>query len=184
MSHGMVNIPSRLVPFEDAQQEPDVIRLEHTYAQLHEKLKSKREFKLHQFTQQQHFFKTTDEFKSLGVPAKHVMQIHGFVESKQVNPVCFSKSFVLVPDSGAEEPAALLIDTMYEKEVIGLGTIDIHNKPSMFALRSHGGMLRVETLLPLDKIGSEAKPVNEVLDKTLIEALESFEESVTTTPAP
>jgi non-homologous end joining protein Ku len=109
------------------------------------------------------------------------MQIHGFVESKQVNPVCFSKSFVLVPDSGAEEPAALLIDAMYEKEVIGLGTIDIHNKPAMFALRSHGGMLRVETLLPLDKIGTDAKPASKVLDKALIEALENFEETVTTT---
>jgi non-homologous end joining protein Ku len=175
----MVNIPSRLVPFEVADEEPDVIRLERTFEELKTKLKAKREFKLHQFTQQQHFFKTTDEFKSMGVPAKHVMQIHGFVEAKQVNPVCFSKSFILVPDSGVEEPVALLIDAMAEKEVIGLGTIDIHNKASMFALRSHAGLLRVETLLPLDQIGTEKEPAKKVLDKTLIEALADFEESVT-----
>jgi non-homologous end joining protein Ku len=181
MSFGMVNIPSRLVSLEDANQEPDVIRLERTYEDLHEKMKAKREFRLHQFTQQQHFFKTADEFKSLGVPAKHIMQIHGFVESKQVNPICFNKSFVLVPDNGGEEPAAMLMDAMFEKEVTALGTIDIHNKPALFAMRSHRGMLRVDTLLPLEKIGTKANPASDVLDPKLIEALENFEESVSPT---
>jgi non-homologous end joining protein Ku len=170
----MVNIPSFLVPAEEAAT--DLERHDRVFEEVRERNKTKRDFKIHQFTQQQHFFKDTGNLKSLPVPAKHVMQIHGFLPTNEINPVCYDKSFVLLPENGATEPLVLLIDALEEKGFVGLGTISLKNKPTMCAVHTKRGFLMVETLLFPDEISKETAASH--LNKTLKEALETFEENV------
>ncbi|HEY9733548.1 MAG TPA: Ku protein [Drouetiella sp.] len=172
-SFGMVNIPSYLVPQDQSQQE--VERFKPAFDEIREKNKSKREFKIHQFTQQQHFFKDLSDLKTLAIPAKHVMQIHGFLPSKEIDPVCYDKSFMLFPESGATEPLVLLIDALEEKEFVGIGTIYLRNKPIMLAVQARRGFLLVNTLLYPDQINTGA--AND-LNKALKEFLEAFEKKV------
>ncbi|MBS1956474.1 MAG: hypothetical protein JST89_19965 [Cyanobacteria bacterium SZAS-4] len=172
-SFGMVNIPSFLLPSDETEGEVDSLR--ETFAEIREKNREKRNFKIHQFTQQQHFFKDLGDLKSLTLPAKHVMQIHGFLPLKEIDSGCYDKSFMLLPESGAAEPLVLLIDALAEKELIGIGTIHLRNKPTMCAAQTKRGFLMVNTLLSPDQISDEDASH---LNKTLKEALEAFEKNV------
>lgn len=173
-SFGMVNIPSFLLPSDESESEIDL--LAPTFAEIREKNREKRNFKIHQFTQQQHFFKDLGELKSATLPAKHVMQIHGFLPIKEIDSVCYDKSFMLLPESGAAEPLVLLIDALAEKELIGIGTIHLRNKPTMCAVQTKRGFLVVNTLLYPDQLSDEGASSH--LNKTLKEALENFEKKV------
>jgi DNA end-binding protein Ku len=173
-SFGMVNIPSFLVPTEEAETE--IERHGHVFDDMREKNREKRAFKIHQFTQQQHFLKDTGNLKSLPVPQKHVMQVHGFLPLNEINPVCYDKSFMLLPESGATEPLVLLIDALEEKAFVGLGTINLKNKPTMCAVYAKRGFLMVDTLLFPDQLSKESAASH--LNKTLKEALETFTENV------
>ena len=173
-SFGMVNIPSFLVPSDDTQHEID--RHGPTFEEIREKNRTKRDFKIHQFTQQQHFFKDLGDLKSLAVPAKHVMQIYGFLPAKEIDSACYDKSFMLLPETGATEPLVLLIDALAEKEFVGIGTIHLRNKPTMCAVNAKRGFLMVETLLYPDQLSDEGTASH--LNKTLKEALEIFEKKV------
>ncbi len=110
------------------------------------------------------------------MPAKHVMHIHGFLPAKEIDPVCFDKSFMLLPESGAAEPLVLLIDALSDKELIGIGTIHLRNKPTMCAVHSKRGFLMVNTLLYPDQLDNEDAVSH--LSKTLKESLETFEKNV------
>ncbi len=173
-SFGMVNIPSFLLPSDEAESEVD--SLKETFTEIREKNREKRNFKIHQFTQQQHFFKDLGDLKSLTLPAKHVMHIHGFLPIKEIDPVCYDKSFMLLPENGAAEPLVLLIDALAEKDLIGIGTIHLRNKPTMCAAQTKRGFLIVNTLLYPDQMSDEGAASH--LNKTLREALETFEKSV------
>lgn len=173
-SFGMTNIPSFLVASDETEIE--IQRHGPVFEEIRERNKTKRDFKIHQFTQQQHFFKDTEKLKSLPVPPKHVMQIHGFLPTSEINPVCFDKSFMLLPESGASEPLVLLIDALDEKGFVGIGTIYLHNKPTMCAVHAKRGFLMVDTLLFPDEISKGT--ADHHLNKTLKEALETFEVNV------
>ena len=173
-SFGMVNIPSHLVPQDDSESE--VERYGPTFDEIREKNRSKRAFKIYQFTQQQHFFKDLGDLKTLAIPPQHVMQIHGFLPAREIDPVCYDKGFILFPESGATEPLVLLIDALEEKEFVGIGTIYLRNKPIMLAVHARRGFLLVNTLLYPDQISSTGAASG--LNKTLKEFLEAFEKKV------
>lgn len=174
LSFGMTNIPAYLVPADEAENEKQ--KYGHTFDEIRERNRAKRDFKIHQFTQQQHFFKDAENLKSMPVPPKHVMQIHGFLPSSEINPVCFDKAFMLLPEHGATEPMVLLIDALEEKQFAGLATIDLHNKPTMCAVQAQKGYLVVSTLLFPDELSSDSATSH--LNKKLKEALETFEGNV------
>lgn len=173
-SFGMVNIPSFLVPAEENDE--DIDALAETFGEIREKNREKRNFKIHQFTQQQQFFKDLGDLKSMPLPAKHVMQVHGFLPAKEIDQVCYDKSFMLMPESGAAEPLVLLIDALAEKELIGIGTIHLRNKPTMCAVNTKRGFLMCNTLLYPDQLSKDDAASH--LNKSLKEALETFETNV------
>ncbi|CAN5648196.1 hypothetical protein BH10CYA1_BH10CYA1_14570 [soil metagenome] len=173
-SFGMVNIPSFLVPSEETDGEIDC--LADVFKEIREKNRAKRDFKIHQFTQQQNFLKDLGALKSMPMPAKHVMQIHGFLPAKEIDPVCYDKSFMLMPENGAAEPLVLLIDALSDKEFIGIGTIHLRNKPTMCAVHTKRGFLMCNTLVYPDQLTEEGAASH--LNKTLKEALETFEKKV------
>ncbi|MFN8553247.1 MAG: Ku protein [Candidatus Obscuribacterales bacterium] len=171
LSFGMVNIPSYLVASDDTTEE--IERHAPNFDEIRERNKTKRDFKIHQFTQQQHFFKDLNELKSLAIPPKHVMQIHGFLPTAEMDPACYDKSFMFLPEIAGSEPLVLLIDALSEKECIAIGTIYLHNKPAMLAVQPRRGFLYAHTLLYPDQLDQQGKP--QYLNRTLFEALELFE---------
>ncbi len=173
-SFGMVNIPSFLVPAEENDE--DIDSLAETFGEIREKNREKRNFKIHQFTQQQHFFKDLGDLKSMPLPAKHVMQVHGFLSAKEIDAACYDKSFMLMPESGAAEPLVLLIDALAEKELVGIGTIHLRATPTMCSVNTKRGFLMCNTLLYPDQLSKEGEASH--LNLTLKEALEAFEKNV------
>lgn len=174
LSFGMVNIPSYLVAADDTAEEAD----QHApnFEAIRESNRPKRDFKIHQFTQQQYFFKDLNELKSLAYSPKHVIQIQGFLSAQEFSTDCYDRSFMLLPESGGSEPLVLLIDALTEKELIGIGTIQMRNKPSMLAIEPRRGFLYAHTLLiPAQTAHSD---VTEKLSTSLKEALKLFEAAV------
>lgn len=171
---GMVNIPSKLIPADESVSE--VQRYDTLFEEIRDRNKSKRAFKIHQFMQQQHFFKSRDDFRSMPLPSKHVLQIQGFLPAREINPVCYEQSYVLLPDTGAVEPMVLLIDALSEKEVVGLGAINMHDKASLCAVHTKGGFLIVETLLLPEELSERSAKSH--VNETLMDALQSLENTV------
>jgi DNA end-binding protein Ku len=95
---------------------------------------------------------TDEDLEKLPLPSKHVIEVKAFVQSAEIDPVYFDKSYYLEPDEAALRPFALFMKALNDRSVVGIGTIAIRSKERLCALRPLGGTLMLETLLYADEI--------------------------------
>ena len=92
------------------------------------------------------------DFQSLPVASKHVIELSAFVQSAQVDPVYYSKSYYLEPTEAGLKPYALLLRALEKKGLIGIAKITLREKEHLCALRPNAGTLFLETLYYPDEI--------------------------------
>ncbi len=99
------------------------------------------------------YVKMTDEdFESLPLPSKHTIDVSAFVQSAEIDPVYYEKSYYLEPDEAAAKPFVLFMRALTDKQMVAVATITIRNKERLCALRPLGGTLMLDTLLYPDEI--------------------------------
>jgi len=192
IAFGMVSIPVRLLP---ATQDRDV-----SFHLLHKPDHSRIKFKrwcaaedvevdqdelVKAFeVSKDHYVEITDEdLEQLPLPARHTIELSAFVNTHEIDPIYYDKSYYLEPEETGVKAYALLLKVLEKKGVTGVATIAIRNKESLCALRSLEGSLLLETLHYPDEIRArEDTPdvsVNErelTVAATLVDALaESFD---------
>src|SRR5205814_8327918 len=95
---------------------------------------------------------TDEDLEQLPLPSKHTIDLSGFVNSNEVDPIYYEKSYYLEPDEAGLKPYALLMKVLDQKGVVGVATIAIRNKESLCALRPLDSTLVLETLHYPDEI--------------------------------
>ncbi|HEY9758450.1 MAG TPA: Ku protein [Oculatellaceae cyanobacterium] len=95
---------------------------------------------------------TKDELESLPLPSKQTVTMTAFVPKDDIDMVYHDVSYYVEPDPKAQRPFTLLMKTLTDKNVIGIGTIALRNKERLCALRPLGGTLMLDTLLYPDEV--------------------------------
>jgi DNA end-binding protein Ku len=161
VSFGLVNVPVKLVT---ATSSKDV-----RFHQLHDadggRISQKRVCSLDgEEVDYQHIVKGYDlgggqyvivepeELAALDPEASRTIDIEGFVDLAEIDPVFFERSYYLVPEDRAGKPYALLAEAMARSGKVALGRFVLRTKQYLATVRVRDGVLVLATMLYADEV--------------------------------
>lgn len=109
----------------------------------------------YEYAKGQYVTLTDEDFEQLPLPSKHTIDITGFVQSAEIDPVYYERSYYLEPDAKNEKAYALLLRALEEKSLTGIATITMRKKEQLCSIRSQEGTLMLETLFYPDEVQLE-----------------------------
>lgn len=99
---------------------------------------------------------TDDDLKSLPAERSREIEVVEFVPTEQIDPIMFDRSYYLEPDSASNKAYVLLREALESTERTAVVRMALRQKTRLAALRVHGDVLMVQTLLWSDEV-REAK---------------------------
>lgn len=109
----------------------------------------------YEYTKGQYVTLTDEDFEQLPLPSKHTIDITAFVQSAEIDPVYYERSYYLEPDAKNEKAYALLLRALEEKSLTGIATITMRKKEQLCSIRGQEGTLMLETLFYPDEVELE-----------------------------
>lgn len=109
------------------------------------------------------------DFEKLPVASKKVIELTSFVSLDKVDPLYFESSYYLSPDAVGKKAYALLVQSLQEKQLIGIGKIALRQQERICALRAKEDGIVLSTLLYADEVKEQPEGVEkqEVSEKEL-----------------
>ena len=95
---------------------------------------------------------TDEDLKALPEERSHEIEVVEFVPSEQIDEIMFDRSYFLEPDKGAAKPYALLRRALEETDRTAIAQFSLRQKTRLGALRSHGNVLMLQSLLWDDEV--------------------------------
>ena len=89
---------------------------------------------------------TDEELDSVAVERRRTIDIIGFVDAEDVDPVYFDRTYYLQPQEHAEKPYRLLLEAMKETGKAALGKLVMSSREHLTLLRPSGDTLVIELL--------------------------------------
>src|ERR1700712_1047123 len=108
-----------------------------------------------------------DELEQVAPGRSRALEISGFVDLEDIDPIYFNKAYYLAP--AAEENKrtyALLRDAMADTNRAGIATFVMHGKQHLAAIRASGNILVLETLFFADEVRDAKKILDNLPGKT------------------
>jgi DNA end-binding protein Ku len=110
-----------------------------------------------------------EELRELEPERTQTIEIEGFVELAEIDPVHFEKSYLVAPHRGvgAEKPYALLLEALRQAGRVGrvgVARFVLRTREYLAAIRPMEGVLGLETLFYSDEIRAAAEIENLPLD--------------------
>lgn len=189
INFGLVSIPVRL----NGATESKDLAFHLVHREDHSRLKQKRWcpvedrevaadeiVRAYEYSKDRYVELLDEDLEKLPLPSQHSVELSSFVETKDIDPIYYEKSYYLEPEEMGLKPYALLLRVLESRKVIGIGKIALRNKERLCALRPMDGTLVLETLFYPDEIRSHETNRPDVLvsDKelavagSLVDALE------------
>ena len=106
----------------------------------------------YEYAKGQYVVLTDQDFEKLPLPSKHSIELSGFVEEQEIDPVFYERSYYLEPDERGQKPYALLLRALEKKKLTAVATITIRKKEQLCALRPQEGVIVLETLFYPDEV--------------------------------
>ncbi|UOE43718.1 Ku protein [Agromyces larvae] len=126
---------------------------------------------------------TDQDLKQLPAERSREIEVVEFVPTAQIDPIMFDRSYYLEPDSASSKAYVLLRETLESTDRTAIVRMALRQKTRLAALRVHGDVLMVQTLLWSDEVRAAEFPAldekvkisdNELkLSKQLVESLVS-----------
>ena len=107
---------------------------------------------------------TDQDLKALPSERSREIEVVEFVPTDQIDPIMFDRSYYLEPDSASSKAYVLLRETLETTERTAIVRMALRQKTRLAALRVHGKVLMVQTLLWSDEVRQAAFPA---LDETV-----------------
>jgi DNA end-binding protein Ku len=98
-----------------------------------------------------------EDLDRLDIELTKTIDICDFVDLEEIDPIYFRKAYYLSPQDGAEKPYRLLVKALDETGKVGIAKVVIRNKQHLAALRSHDGVLVLETMYYADEVRKPEK---------------------------
>jgi DNA end-binding protein Ku len=161
VSFGLVNVPVKLL----TATSPKDVRFHQLHDVDHGRIQQKRFCSLDgEEVPFEHIVKGYDlgggryvvvepeELASLDMAATRSIDIEEFVDLADIDPLFFEHSYYLVPDTRAEKPYALLVETMARTNKVAVGRFVLRTKQYLATLRAHEGIMVLATMLYDDEV--------------------------------
>lgn len=124
-----------------------------------------------------------EDMKALPAERSREIEVVEFVPTEQIDPIMYDRSYYLEPDSASSKAYVLLRRTLESTERTAIVQMALRQKTRLAALRVHGDVLMVQTLLWSDEVRAADFPSLEEpvkisskeldLSKQLVESLVS-----------
>ncbi|WBU38386.1 non-homologous end joining protein Ku [Homoserinibacter sp. YIM 151385] len=101
---------------------------------------------------------TRDDLDALPVERSHEIDVVEFVPSEQIDQIRLDRSYFLAPDSSSIKAYALLRRTLEDAERTAIVHLALRQRTRLAALRVHGDVLLLQTLLWDDEVREAAFP--------------------------
>jgi DNA end-binding protein Ku len=191
ISFGLVNVPVKLysavsrksVRFHQLDERNGVrIQQKRVNPQTGEEVPYEQIVKGYEISPEQYVVITPDELEALDPEKTRTIDIEGFVDLDDIDPIYFDHPYYLVPDKGAEKAYNLLREAMDKAGKVAIARVVIRSKESLVAVRPVGPVLQMSTMLfhdevvPPESIGElpEAKSKDSKANKRELEMAEQL----------
>jgi DNA end-binding protein Ku len=123
---------------------------------------------------------TNDDLADLPLPTKKVIDVLGFVDESQIDPVYFAKPYYVAPDKAGSKQYALLRDAMAQSGQVAVTKITLSTRESPAVLRIHENVLVLQLMAWPDEVrpvagiapeDANVRPQELAMAKSLIETL-------------
>jgi len=98
---------------------------------------------------------SNDDLKSLPLPAVHTIELLGFPEAADIDPIFFDKPYYLAPEKGGDKPYELLRLALRESGRVGIGKVALRNREHLVAIVPREHVLLAHTLYFADEVRGE-----------------------------
>jgi DNA end-binding protein Ku len=92
------------------------------------------------------------ELEALDPEKTKTIEIEQFVEAAEIDPILYDQPYYLVPATGAGKAYRLMLEAMREADRVAIGRVVLRQKGHVVALRPHGDVLTMETLVYADEV--------------------------------
>ena len=92
------------------------------------------------------------DFEKVKLKTTKTIEIVGFVEAPQVDPIFYAKSYYLVPDETGIKAYSLFVEALRLSNKIAIGKVVLKNKEYLVAIRAYKKGLLLQVLHYLDEI--------------------------------
>ncbi|MFI8085825.1 Ku protein [Kitasatospora sp. NPDC086009] len=108
-----------------------------------------------------------DELEQLSPGRSRTIDIAGFVDLDQVDPIFFDKTYYLGPKGREYQKVyALLVEALDHAGKAGLAMFAMRGKEYLTAIRSHGGLLELHTMHFADEVRDPRTEIDNLPEKT------------------
>jgi DNA end-binding protein Ku len=124
---------------------------------------------------------TDEELESLPVPSARAIEIDRFVESSEIDPIYFQRSYYLAPEPAGVKAYHLLREAMSDQDKVAVAKVAFRDKEHLSVLRLRDGVFVLETMFWPDEIRTpafeeldgdvEVRPQEVKMARSLIESL-------------
>ncbi len=177
ISFGLVTVPvklyaavqSKTVKFNQLDGEDNSrISMKRTNAQTGDEVPYERIVKGFEISPDHYVIIEPGDLETLEPKKTKTIDIEGFVDLAEVDPIYFDHPYYLVPGTGGAKPYRLLCDAMAETGRVGIAKVVIRSKQQLVALRPMGDVLAMSTMNFHDEI-VDSDQLDEVPSKEDIE---------------
>ena len=164
ISFGLVSIPVRVFP---ATEEKTVrfnqlhdadggrIKMKRTCSVCGEEVSFENIVKGYE-TEKDHYVILTDEdFDAVPVESSRAIDIVQFIDLEEIDPMCFKKSYYLVPEETGIKAYSLLREALSEDGKVGIAKVSFRDKEHLAALRFRGKTFVLETMYWPDELRAD-----------------------------
>ncbi len=92
------------------------------------------------------------ELDALEASKTKTIDVEQFVDPGEIDPILYDQPYYLVPVAGAAKAYRLMLEAMRESGKVAVGRVVLRQKGHLVALRPHGDLLTMETLVYADEV--------------------------------
>src|SRR3712207_1471149 len=161
ISFGLVNVPVKLysavqrkgVRFNQLDSEGNIrIQQKRVNPATGEEVPYERLVKGYEIAPDQYVIIEPGELEALEPVRSKTIDILDFVELADIDPIFYDHPYYLAPSAGGSKPYKLLLDAMRETGKVAIAKVVIRNKEALVAVRPHGDLLQMDTLIYFDEV--------------------------------
>jgi DNA end-binding protein Ku len=175
ISFGLVNVPVKLysavqrkgVRFNQLDSDGNVrIKQQRVNPLTGEEVPYERLVKGYEIAPDQYVVIEPGELESLEPHRSKTIDILDFVDLSEIDPIFYDHPYYLAPGTGGSKPYKLLLDAMRETNKVAIAKVVIRNKEALVAVRPHGHLLQMDTLIYNDEVVPQDR-IDEVPDESV-----------------
>jgi DNA end-binding protein Ku len=106
----------------------------------------------YEYTKGQYVVLKESDFEKVPVRTTHTIDIVGFVNAAEIDPIYFSGSHYLEPEDFAAKPFCLLRESLRQSQRVGVAKVAFQRREHLCCIRPLGSLLALHTLHYHDEI--------------------------------